>query len=147
VTPLQRIRCEQRAIDRAGMALERSERLAVAVPQPRGAVSRRGQDAVAVLRELRAGYLLGVALEGGNQPIVAVPQPRRVVIRGGQDAAAVGSEHRAVDRAGVLLEGRARAGDSAGVALENGEPAVVGSRRLDRTAPVNSPARWRPARS
>ena len=41
-------------LTRSGVALEDGERLAVAVPQPRGVVAGGGQDAAAVGREHRA---------------------------------------------------------------------------------------------
>jgi hypothetical protein len=46
---------------------EDSERLAVAVPQPRSIIIGRGQDAVAVGREHRVVDRIGVALEDGER--------------------------------------------------------------------------------
>src|SRR5262245_61776550 len=57
--------CERRAQERAGVALEDSERLAVSVPQPRRAVPGGSKDAVAIRREHRADDVVGVALEDG----------------------------------------------------------------------------------
>ena len=69
------------------------------VPDPRGLVIRRGDDALAVRAERRARHQPHMPLSGSPIGLPSRrPRPRRPVPRRGDDALAVGAERRAVTR-------------------------------------------------
>ena len=76
------VRAKDRAINRAGVALESCQELAAfSLPEPRGLVLRGGEHTPAVRAKDRALNLGGVALESGQElAALSLPEPRGLVV-------------------------------------------------------------------